>query len=309
MSAMFGRLASFLFDLTFWRRGISLLESRERRAAWIVLGIVVLSAISAAVMVGSVMPFLSVLSDPSRIESVPQLAWLYERFGFSSRYQFIVALGLGTIAMIVIANAMQMLRVYAVARYTMLRVHSISHRLLARYLHQPYEFFLNANSSDMSSRILQETAQVVQYFLRPAAEVISAVITLVMVLGVVIWVDPIIASLAIGVLGAFFALAFYLSSQKLTAMGRDRNTANKARFRVAGEALTGIKDVKLLDSEGVFLSRYDRHSLKMAKSNVGKNVVTQLPPYVIQTLIFGISLNTVHRVNFHLMQEAVPLLP
>ena len=281
-------LNSRLFSkLSLWRRGLSLLEQNERRTGWLVLGILILSAISSAVMVGSVLPFLTVLSDPSRIESTPQLAWLYQRYGFSSHYTFIVALGGATIAMIVVANAMQMLRVYAISRYTMLRMHSISHRLLARYLHQPYEFFLNAHSSDISSRILDESTQVVQYFLRPAAEVISAVFTLAMVLAVVILVDPFIAFLAIGLLGAVFAVTFLVSSRKLTRMGEDRNKANKARYKIAGETLAGIKDIKLLDSEHVFLSRYDRHSLKMAHANVAKNVLTQLPPYLIQSVVFS----------------------
>ncbi len=275
------------FDLSLWHRGMSLLDKRERRMAWLVLGVVILSAISAAVMVGSVLPFLTVLSDPTRIERTPQLAWAYERFGFSSQYSFMVALGLVTIAMIVVANAMQMLRVYVVSRFTMLRVHSISHRLLAHYLHQPYEFFLTAHSSDMSSRILNESNNVVQYFLRPAAEVVSATITLTMVLAVVIWVDPLIALISILVLGAVFALALFASGRKLTTMGETRKTANKARFRVAGEALSGIKDIKLLGAERVFISRFDAHSLNMAHSNVGKNVLTQLPPYVIQTMVFA----------------------
>ncbi len=274
-------------DRSLWRRGLSLLEPDERRKAWLVLVIVIISAISSAVMVGSILPFLTVLSDPSRIESTPELAWLYERFGFSSHYAFIIALGVATISMIVVANAVQMLRVFAVARYTMLRTHSISHRLLARYLHQPYEFFLTAHSSDISARILDESTQVVQYFLRPAAEVISAVFTLSMVLGVVIWVDPPIAVMAIGILGSVFGVTVLLSSQRLTKVGKDRNIANRARYRIAGETLAGIKDIKLLDSERVFLSRYDRQSLRMAHSNVAKNVITQLPPYVIQTLVFA----------------------
>jgi ABC-type multidrug transport system fused ATPase/permease subunit len=287
MSLRTARLAGSFFNLSLWRRGISLLDSRERRSAWLVLGIVILSAISAALMVGSILPFLTVLSDPSRIRTVPQLAWAYDWFGFSSQYEFLIALGVGTIVMIVAANAMQMLRVYAVSRFTMLRMHSISHRLLERYLKQPYEFFLTAHSSDMSSRILNESTQVVQYFLRPAAEVISSVITLVMVLGVVIFVNPLIALLATTLLGAAFAVALFLSSRKLGVMGQVRNTSNKARFRIAGEALAGIKDIKLMESERVFLSRYDRHSLMMAHSNVSKNVLTQLPPFVIQTLIFS----------------------
>lgn len=274
-------------DLSLWRRGWALLEARERRMAWVVLGIVIASAISAAVMVGSVLPFLTVLSDPSRIETVPQLAWAYEWFGFTTRYHFIVALGLATIAMIVVANAMQMLRLYVVSRFTMMRVHSISHRLLARYLDQPYEFFLSAHTSDMSARILNETNNVVQYFLRPAAEVISASITLVLVLAVVIWIDPQIALSAIVALGTVFVVVFHFSSRKLAVMGRVRSEANKGRFRATNEALTGIKDIKLLGSGQFFLSRYSHNSLNMIRSTIGKRVLTQLPPYMIQSLVFA----------------------
>jgi ABC-type multidrug transport system fused ATPase/permease subunit len=264
-----------------------LLEQRERRMAWVVLGIMIASAISAAVMVGSILPFLTVLSNPSRIETVPQLAWAYEWFGFTTQYHFIVALGLGTILMIVLANGMQVLRVYAVSRFTMMRVHSISHRLLERYLNQPYEFFLAVHSSDLSARILNESNNVVQYFLRPAADIIAAAITLSMVLTVVIWVDPVIALSAIAVLGFLFAVVLFFGSERLSAMGQDRSKANKGRFRVASEALTGIKDIKLMGSEHVFLSHYDGYSLKMAQANVGKNILTQLPPYMIQTVVFS----------------------
>jgi ABC-type multidrug transport system fused ATPase/permease subunit len=281
------KLKKSFFDLSLWRRGMALLDPRERRKAWLVLGIVILSAISAAVMVGSILPFLTVLADPTRIERTPQLAWAYGRFGFSSQYRFIVALGLVTIAMIVVANAMQMLRVYVLSRYTMLRIHSISHRLLARYMNQPYEFFLTAHSSDMSSGILTESNNAVQYFLRPALEVLSAAITLVMVLAVVVWVDPLIALVSLVILSVTFGSALFASSRKLAKMGEIQKTANRARFKIAGEALTGIKDIKLLGNEGEFISRFDRHSLKMAHSNVGKSVLTQLPPYVIQTLVFS----------------------
>ena len=37
------RLKKPFLDLTLWKRGISLLDQHERRMAWIVLGIVILS--------------------------------------------------------------------------------------------------------------------------------------------------------------------------------------------------------------------------------------------------------------------------
>lgn len=68
--------------------GRALLNRRERRQAGVVLGVVILAAFSSAGMIGSVMPFLSVLSDPHRISTVPQLAWLYGSYRVSQGYTY-----------------------------------------------------------------------------------------------------------------------------------------------------------------------------------------------------------------------------
>lgn len=49
-----------LIDLATWKKAWALLEKREWRIAWIVLGIVIIAALSSAAMMGSIMPFPSV---------------------------------------------------------------------------------------------------------------------------------------------------------------------------------------------------------------------------------------------------------
>src|SRR6056297_130326 len=166
-----------MIDLSTWKKAWALLDGRERRNAWIVLGIVILGALSSALMVGSVLPFLSVLADPGRIETNVALAWTYATFGFTSDYGFLIGLGLASLAVIVLTSVMQIVKTWAVARFAFMRAHSISQRLMAAYLRQPYEFFLNRHTGEMGTRILSETGQVVSQFFRPAAELVAAALT------------------------------------------------------------------------------------------------------------------------------------
>src|SRR6056297_4011664 len=106
----------FMIDFDTWRKAWALLDARERRNAWITLGVVILGALSSALMVGSVLPFLLVLSDPGRIADVPVLIWAYETFEFTSHYSFLIALGFGCFAVIVLTNLVQIAKVYVVAR-------------------------------------------------------------------------------------------------------------------------------------------------------------------------------------------------
>ena len=273
--------------LTALRKGWALLDARERRNALKLLAVMVAAAFASAAMVGSVFPFLSVLSDPGMIREVPALARAYALGGFSSDYAFLVALGIGAIALIVVSNLVLILNTWAVTRFTQMRVHAISRRLLAHYLAQPYAFFLDRHSGDMSTNILAETGQVVQQFLRPLAELVSSSLTILAVVATLIAVDPVVASATIATFAAIYGGVMGLTRRYVRAMGRRRARANEARFRMAGEALGGIKDVKLLGREAAYLERYSAPSAEMARSQIGVGVLSQVPRYVIQIVAFG----------------------
>lgn len=276
-----------MIDFDTWKKAWALLEARERCTALMVLGVVVLGALSSALMVGSILPFLSVLSQPERIETVPILAWVYETLGFKSDHGFLVGLGLAALCVIVLASAMQIFRTWSVARFATMRIHSISHRLLAAYLRQPYEFFLNRHSGEMNTRILAETEQLVNQFLRPASEAIASMFTIVAVVSLLIWVEPIIALVALSVISCIYGLIYWVSRRTLKGLGRARVEANSARFRISSEALSGIKDIKLLGRESSYVARYETPSRSMAAALSTIEIVSLIPKFALEALAFG----------------------
>jgi ABC-type multidrug transport system fused ATPase/permease subunit len=274
-------------DLGTWRKGWALLERDEKRRALVVLCIVIASAVTSALMVSSVMPFLTVLADPGEIERNPVLAGAYHRLGFDSRFSFLVALGGASLLVICLASAMQVLRAFMVARFTTMRVHTISNRLLSGYLRQPFEFFLGVNSNNLGTRILAESFQVVEQFYRPAADVISATLTCACIIALLVAVNPVAAGLALGIMGGVYGLTFAFTRRRLVQLGKQRLAANSARFRIAGEALTGIKDIKLLGKEAAYVGRFRAPSLKIASTQVQASIMAEVPLYVMQALAFG----------------------
>ena len=269
------------------RKALALLDAQERRNALKVLGVMVVGAFASAAMVASVFPFLSVLADPGLIAENAALSWLYRAGGFTSDYGFLVGLGLGAIGIILAANLVLIVQTWAVARYTQMRVHSISRRLLAHYLVQPYEHFLGRHSGDMSTNILSEAQQLVQQFLRPLAELISATLTVTAVVVTVLIADPVVASIAIGSFAAIYGAVTVTTRRYVRRMGQKRALANARRFRMAGEALGGIKDVKLLGREAAYIDRFSGPSAEMAQAQIGVGVLAQAPRYAIQLVAFG----------------------
>ena len=276
-----------MINFDIWKKAWALLDAQEKRKSWIVLGVIILGALASAVMVGSVMPFLAVLAEPSRIETTPALAWAYDAIGFTSVYGFLVGLGLTCFAVIVLSSLFQIANTWAVTRFATMRAHSISLRLLASYLAQPYAFFLNRHSGEMGPRVLSETEQVVSQFFRPAAEFIAACLTTLAIVGLLIWVEPMVAASAFAVLGGIYGIIYLSTRRALRKLGQIRVAANRQRFRLANEALTGIKDIKLLGRENAYLDRYKAPSIRMAQTLVKVAVLSEVPRFALQAVALG----------------------
>src|SRR5690606_4126919 len=59
------------------------------------------------------------------------------------------------------------------------------------------------------------------------------------------------------------------------------------RFTVASEALSGIKDVKVLNVEESFLRRFTDPSRRFTRHQAMSQTISVLPRYAIETVAFG----------------------
>ncbi|BAU57100.1 phospholipid-lipopolysaccharide ABC transporter [Halorhodospira halochloris] len=266
---------------------LSLLSRQEKRRGALVLFMVIIMALLETIGVASVMPFLSVLGNPEVVETNDTLAWLYEAGGFQSIDTFLMALGAGAFALVVFGAAFRMVTTYAMARWATMRVHSFAERLLETYLRQPYAYFLDRHSGDLSKTILSEAQQVVSQAIKPGLEAFAYGIVMIFIIGLLIAIDPVLALTVAAVLGGTYGLIYLAIRGYLDRIGRDRVRANKQRFQAAGEALGGIKDIKLLGRERAYLSRFRGPSSRFAKHQATSKVLSQVPQYFIEAVAFG----------------------
>ncbi|MBK1735808.1 ABC transporter ATP-binding protein [Halorhodospira abdelmalekii] len=248
---------------------------------------VVVMALLETAGVASVMPFLSVLGNPEVVETNPVLNQLYVGLGFESVDTFLMALGAGAFALILFSAAFRAVTIYAMNRWAMMRMHSLSERLLETYLRQPYAYFLNRHSGDMSKSILTEAGQVVQQAIKPGLDAIAYGVVLIAIVVLLVVIDPVLAAGVAAVLGGMYALIYLTIRGFLDRIGRDRVRANKERFQAAGEGLGGIKDIKLLGREHAYLSRFRGPSTRFAKHQATSQTLSQVPKFLIEAVAFG----------------------
>lgn len=285
--------------MTLFGKILALLTPKEKRRGAVVMVMVIIMACLETAGVASVMPFLSVLGNPEVVQTNPVLATVYETFGFQNVDRFLLALGIAAFVLIVFSAAFRTLTYYAMNRFIEMRRHSISKRLLETYLRQPYEFFLDRHSGDMAKSILSEVDQLVQNVFRPGMKMVAYGVVALALTMFLVAVDPIISIAVASVIGGVYGVIFLAVRGLLGRVGRRRREANRERFEAAGEALGGIKDIKLLGREHAYLKRFETPSTLQASAQATNQTLAQVPKFAIEAVAFGgmIVLSTVLMVS------------
>ena len=237
--------------------------------------------------IASIMPFLALVANPDALQTNSFLKRAYENGGFSNPGSFMFCAGAVVLGLLILTNAFTALTTWLLYLFSWLRNHTLSCRLLSKYLFEDYSFFLMRNSTDLSSSILGEVAQVTNGILVPGITMIAKAIVAAAILGLLIVVNPVIAAVLSVVLGGAYALVYLVFRKRLAVGGDRRVKTNAARYKIASEAFGGIKDIKLLGKEEAFLARYAGPSREYALSQASGNSVATLPRYMMETVAFG----------------------
>tara|TARA_B110000027_G_scaffold73924_1_gene78784 strand:- start:7100 stop:8920 length:1821 start_codon:yes stop_codon:yes gene_type:complete len=272
------------------KKTFSLLTPHELSRGILVLLLVMGMALLETVGVASVMPFLAVLGNPEMLNTNPALIWLFsiaKSTGIKSPDDFLILLGLGAFLLIVVSASYRIVTHYIMNNYIEMRRHSISSRLLQNYLRQPYGFFLNRHSSEMSSSILSEVDQVVGNIFRPAFSMFASSLVLFTITALLLIVNFWLTLIAVFILTGLYALVFLSLRHKLSDMGGLLLDTNKKRFKSASEVFGGIKDIKLLGCEQIYLDRFSKPSMEYATTHANHHTFNQIPSFLIEAIIFG----------------------
>ena len=269
------------------RQIFSLLNTKEKTQVFILLFGIIIRGLFEVVGVASIMPFIAVVSNPGIIDSNKYLSYAFHIFDFQSPRMFLIFLGIIVFCIIVLNNLLSALTEWFLVRFTWLRAHTLARRLFAKYLSQPYTFFLNENTANLGVFILNEVGNFLKGVLRPFMEMIAKIIVSVFIFILLIFVDPLLAVIVGLVLGSAYAFLFIAVRKKLAKLGKERVYANRKQFLYIGEALTGIKDIKVRGCESFFLNAFSEYSYKVNMNQAVHQIVSQVPRYALEVIAFG----------------------
>jgi ABC-type multidrug transport system fused ATPase/permease subunit len=273
---------------------ISLLTKKEQRRLIPITIAILCASVLGIVEVGSLGSFIAVAANPDAVNNQRVLAFLYQLGGFDSRNSsnndFLIFLGIVIFILVILITAFKTVVSYIDYRFIANRRYTLSVRLFRQYMFQPYQYFLNQNSGELSKNLLSEVDMVINHVLRPAVDAFKCGMTALAIIIFLVVLNPVVAALAAGIFGILYFGVYIFVRSKLTRHGKDARESNRMRFKITSEAFGGIKDVKILGKELFFSEAYRHQARRFAVSQAAKHLLTTLPGQVMHSLTMGFAI-------------------
>uniref|UniRef100_UPI00404730FB ABC transporter ATP-binding protein n=1 Tax=Aliarcobacter sp. TaxID=2321116 RepID=UPI00404730FB len=264
-----------------------LFDNHEKKRAILLILLMIVMAFFEVLGVGSIMPFLSVLANPESIETNEYLNAVYTYLNFEDKNSFLMFLGFFALFILLLGATVRSITSYARFRFANLRRHSLGQKLFKKYLHQPYSFFLSRNSSDVSKVILSETDLAVGQAILPSLNLLTYVILAIALIGFLVAVDPMIAFILSSILGGFYTVMYLTVRKYLSKIGKKRNEANGYRFKITSETIGGIKELKVLGREKIYLDSFNKPSYEFSHYQSITSTLVEVPQFLVEVVAFG----------------------
>lgn len=282
-----------------YKRILDLLSPLDRRKLLLLIPLMLGGAVIDTLGVASVMPFITVLSNPGVIASNTYLKTAFDFLGFASERDFMRFLALVFFLFVVLSIVYKAMSTYVMSRFSLMLEYSIGHELVRRYLGQPYDWFLNQHSSDLGKSILTEVSRVVGAVIIPLVQlVVQGSIALSLLVLLILVQTQIAVVLGASLVTAYICI-YMMQRSYLRKIGLNLEGANRSRFRVVSEAFIGIKSVKVSGLENHYGSAFERPAYEYARNIAASNVATQVPRFALELLAFGGMLGVI----FFLMED------
>ncbi|MDR0379598.1 MAG: ABC transporter ATP-binding protein/permease [Candidatus Accumulibacter sp.] len=254
----------------------------EQRKTIGMLALVILMAMAETVGVISIIPFLSMLGRPSITEGNLLLRAVYRYFGFTDTRDFTVALGLASIVLVVASSAFKAVALHLINRFVYLERHSLSARLLACYLRQPYEYFLIHNPSILEKNVLSEVDQLIFNLIQPLSQLLAQGAVVIAMVALIFFYDAPMAICVVAVISLLYGLIYGVVRKRLARIGKERQMADGERYKSCNEALDGIKEVKMTHSASVWLQKFSLASRLFSRHMATGETLAQSPLYIVE---------------------------
>lgn len=265
------------------RKILGLLTLGERRAAVVMLGLMLVGTLLETLSIGAVMPAIGLFMQGNVGERYPRLRPALDALGNPSQARLLVLGMLFLVGIYLVKFLFLGFLAWRQGKFAYGVQAHLSERIFTTYLRQPYTFHLQRNSAELIRNTISETGGIAAALIE-VMNLITECLVSAGIAALLMVVEPLGAIIVIVVLGATASGFSRFTRTRIARWGKARQYHDGLRIQHLQQGLGGAKDVKLLGRERDFLAQYETHNRLSAQSARLQMTMQQLPRLWLELL-------------------------
>lgn len=262
------------------------LDSRQKRACIGVFLSMVINSALELLGVTAIYPFLQMMLSPAEMRDKWYIAWIYFFDESISDRSVLLLLGVCIILIYLFKNVFMVVGRYVRVAFAAKFQRELSIKMLSAYMKHPYEYFLNTNSSEIIRGIGSDVVGVHQILLN-FFTLVAEVLTIIVLGAFLFMTDPF---MTVGAMTMAFACLLTIVvgfKDRIKRVGKNAREAIGMKSRYGYQAVTGIKEIMVLDRKQKFIDQYNEAAFLEQKAVTTNGVVDACPDRILEGVCIG----------------------
>jgi ATP-binding cassette subfamily B protein len=248
----------------------------------------IIVSFAEAISIGTVIPFLGILTSPDWLFNHPIAQPFIAKLGFTEPKELLKPLTIFFASAAVVSGGLRLLLHWTQTRLGYAIGADFSIDIYRRTLYQPYSVHLSRNSSEVITGVTTKADSVVYQSLLPLFTIFSSTMMLLATLSALVALQPFVAIVSITSFGGIYALAIVLTRSRLSRDSQLINREQTLIVKALQEALGGIRDVLIDGTQQLYCRIYERSDRRLRKAQANVGIVAISPRFIVEAV--GIAL-------------------
>tara|TARA_Y100000589_G_scaffold71273_1_gene63704 strand:+ start:4142 stop:5935 length:1794 start_codon:yes stop_codon:yes gene_type:complete len=251
-----------------------------------ILLIMFINSLLEFITIGSMIPFLTFVSNPNKALEIKSIKLFSEIFNIQQTNQLFIYVSILFLLIIISSGFIKIICIKLINDFSAILKIELGNKLYKKILYQDYNFHLNTNSSKLISSQIQQldaALSVLNQFMLVSLSILSMsgiIISLIFINGrIVIFITTFSF--------VFYFLASYFTKKFVDSYGKIIFETRVNIIKIVQESLGYIRQIILDDSHQFFIKEYNKSNSKNAKANSLSTTIAQLPRYLMEIIILS----------------------
>ena len=257
------------------------LSPRRRGQAWGTFALMLVGALAEVVSVGSILPFLAVLTNPGQLASIPVVGGMIA--GLPPGTNLVALTAVTFIGLFILSGLIRLALAWVSQSLAFNIAYDLGVSAFSKLIRQPYPYYVARHSGESLGQF-EKLHYVTFGTLLSGVQALIATVVATLLIALLILVNPKVALISAGVLIGTYVVISFAVQAILSRNSTAGSIHATLRIKRVQEALGGIRDILLDRSQPAFEGAF-KHSANIFRRVSSINAfISQAPRILIEMI-------------------------